>query len=388
MTILNLYQMFARTPSSNRAVSRDTITDVTEMPRVMGHKMVSRGVLELQLSRTNGAKSWTLTPDEGEPYEVNTPFPQVRMLDRYHTFKVEANEGGISFSFSIDYCPTEVYAEAGQTHPDDNYFISHIELPVWKNETYALDDWCGWDLNAEELVKASDLMKGDLTDKMTTADRIEGVGRWLLDRLDNRRGIPTDEIQAASPFGMFELAHSGASGIWCGNFANIYYLFANAAGIRTRLVSVGGMLDGVKYSGHGFCESYLPEKGRWACVDVHSKIFLMRNRDGQELNTLDLAEILRANSIAVDAVIYEDGEVKTVDYMEVCRSHQMYFNENSIFLFRLRQGASGKVSRYFSRPRTLVASNHDVPCDFETRKVLIASWVVTALGLLVSTAMR
>jgi hypothetical protein len=384
LTVLNLHRMFFGKFSSNRAVSRDTITDVTEMPRVVGHRMVSRGVLELQLSRTNGANSWMVTPDEGEPYEVKTPFPQVKMLDRYHTFQVEAKESGISFAFTIDYCPTEVYAEAGQTHPDDNYFISQIDLPVWKNETHSLDDWCGWDLKEKELSRAGELVKEALDEGMTTAGQIEAVGKWLLDRLDNRRGIPSDQMQGASPLGMFELADSGVSGIWCGNFAQIYYLFANSAGIRTRLVSVGGMLDGVKYSGHGFCESYLPEKGRWACVDVHSKILLMRDRDGRELNTLDLAEILRANSVAANAVVYKEGEVETVDYQEVCRSHQTYFNENSIFLFRLKQGSRGKVARYFTRPRTLAASNHDIPCDNGTRRALIGAWAVTAAGLVVS----
>ena len=384
LTVLNLYRMFFRRPSTNRAVSRDTITDVTEMPRVVGHEMVLRGVLELQLSRTGGTNTWVITPDEGEAYEVNAQFPQVKMLDRYHTFQVEGKNGGVSFSFTIDYCPTEVYAEAGQTHPDDNYFISQIDLPVWKNETYSLDDWCGWDLKEKELSRAGELVKEALGEGMTTADQIEAVGKWLLDRLDNRRGIPSDQMQGASPLGMFELADSGVSGIWCGNFAQIYYLFANAAGIRTRLVSVGCMLDGVKYSGHGFCETYLPEKGRWACVDVHSRIFLMRNRDGRELNTLDLAEILRVNSVAANAVVYKDGEVETVDYQEVCRSHQMYFNENSIFLFRLPEGSSGKITRYFTRPRTLAASNHDIPCDYGVRRALIGVWAATAAGLVVS----
>jgi hypothetical protein len=388
MTVVNLYYMLVKGTYPYRPVSRDTITDVSETPRVVGHRIVTRGVLELQLTDTKGATSWTVTPDEGDPYETETAFPQVKMLNREHTFGVVSKNGAgpgkVAFTFTVDYCPTEVYAAAGQTHPDDNYFISKISIPVWPNETHSLDAWCGWDLKPEELAEAARLVADVKQEGMSTLELIDALGKRLLDNLDDKRGIPTDAIQQATPLETYRMALEGESGIWCSNFMSIYYLFSNAIGIRTRQVSVGGMIGIVKYSGHGFCESYIPEQDRWANVDINSRMFAITDRDGQVLNTIDLSEVLQANSIDLQVSVYRDGEIQAVPYADVCQPHRYYFTENCYTFYRLPDVHKGKLKQYLNKPTTLIQTNHDVPYDYTQRMILVWLWAVALVGLIAS----
>lgn len=388
LTAVNLYYMLVKGAYRYRPVSRDTLTDVSETPRVVGHRVVSRGVLELQLTDTKGATGWAVTPDDGLPYETETTYPQVRMLDRKHTYEVRSKDTGepgeVSFTFTIDYCPTEVYAAAGQTHPDDNYHISDISIPVWRNETHSLDAWCGWDLDRDELAQAAELVSDVRQEGMSTLALIDALGKRLLDKLDDKRGIPTDAIQQATPLETYRMALEGQSGIWCSNFASIYYLFANAVGIRTRKVSVGGMLGIVKYSGHGFCESYIPEQDRWANVDINSRMFAITDRDGQVMNTIDLSEVLQANSIDLQASVYRDGEIRKVPYKDVCGPHRTYFTEDCLTFYRLPDVHRGKLKRYLNRPTTLVHSNHDLPTDYTQRMVLVWLWGISLVGVIAS----
>ena len=392
LTAANLYYVLVRGPQPNiggigpcRPVSRDTLTDVRETPRVIGHRIPSRGVLELVLCSTGQRSRWLVTPDQGRAYEVNGPHPQVKMLDRKHTFQVTSmpspGSPSIEFTFTIDYCPLEIYAAAAQTH-DDNYFITEISIPVWANETYSLNEWCGQNLGEDELEGARQLVQDIQKEGTSTLERMESLSERLMDLLDTKRGIPSDRIQYSSPLEMYRLALAGESGIWCTNFASIYHLFSNAIGIQTRQVCVGGILDEVKYSGHALCESYVPEQSRWACVDLTSRMLYVKDRDGRVMDSIDLAEVLRANSVALEAVIYKDGNVETVNYADVCWRHRYYFSENSWIIYGLPWKPQGALMRYLTRPSNLVIANHDLAYNYVRRLFLMLLWGVSVLSLL------
>ncbi len=284
LTLVNLYYMLIERAYPYLPVSRETIMDVRETPRVIGNKVLSRDLLEIVLNSTNNTGEWTVTPDEGDPYEITAPYPHVKMLNGTHSYKIsserELSKDGISFTFTMEYTPAEVFKTAARSKAADSYRISNISIPVWKNKTFSLEDWCGWDLKEDELEEARKLFPNFDNNDMSSTDIIKVLGKWLLDSLDDKRGVPSEKMQGASPLESYKMAKAGESGIWCTNFAGIYNLFSNALGIKTRRVSVGGALGEVKYSNHAFCESYIPEQGRWACVDLNSRILYAADHDG------------------------------------------------------------------------------------------------------------
>jgi hypothetical protein len=219
---------------------------------------------------------------------------------------------------------------------------------------------------------------------MSTLELINALGKRLLDNLDDKRGIPNDAIQQATPLETYQMALSGQSGIWCSNFASVYYLFSNAIGIRTRKVSVGGMIGIVKYSGHGFCESYIPEQNRWATVDINSRLFAITDRNGQVLNTLDLSEVLQANSVDLQVFEYQNGQIQSVPYAQACQPHRYYFTENCLTFYRLPDKHSGKFMKYLNKPTTLIHTNHDVPYDYTRRMIHVWLWAISLVGLIIS----
>ena len=62
----------------------------------------------------------------------------------------------------------------------------------------------------------------------------------------------------------YEMMHTGKGRGFCENNALVYYLFANAAGIPTRLVDMAGKFGPLKLTGHYVCESWIQEHSCWA----------------------------------------------------------------------------------------------------------------------------
>ena len=79
----------------------------------------------------------------------------------------------------------------------------------------------------------------------------------------------SDRVQASSPLETYKLFTAGKGKGFCENKALVYYLFANAAGVKTRLVDVAGRFGPLKLTGHYFCESWLPETNAWALSLIH-----------------------------------------------------------------------------------------------------------------------
>ena len=78
---------------------------------------------------------------------------------------------------------------------------------------------------------------------------------------------------------------------WCENNALVYYLFANAAGIKTRLVDIAGKFGPLKLTGHYFCESWIPEEASWCYVDPQFRIASIAGTEGHHISTLELKKL-------------------------------------------------------------------------------------------------
>lgn len=386
LTGANLYCALVLEPSRFRQVSRDTVTDVLDVPRVVGHRLASRGVLELRLAPDPGAAGWQVAVDGADPTPAEGRLPRISLLKGTHDYLVaptdEAGSRPARFTVTVDYQPAETFQAAGRGDAADSCYVSRMSIPAWPAECHSLDEWCGVGLRGRDMKKAREAISEFGLPTQPTLKTVEALGCRLLGDLEAGRGIPSDAVRRASPFEKYQMAREGRGRVWCGDIAAIYHLFANAAGIRTRRVSLSGVMDGVAYSGHAVCESYIPEQDRWACVDLTARILHVADREGRVLNTVELADVLRADSLDLQARVWKPGGVEDSAYAAVCRAHRGYFNENGIIVYRLPAPRGGRIGRYLSRPNQLVVANHPVSDDFARRMTLVGLWAGSGVWLL------
>ena len=154
-------------------------------------------------------------------------------------------------------------------------------------------EWAGLPDDDPEIIEAKRLLTGNIDLTAPTLERSEQVYRFVMDGILGHDGARphTDKLQLASPLETWEAMSSGREGGFCENVALIYYLFANAAGIPTRLVDIAGKFGPVKLTGHYFCESWIPEEACWCYVDPQMRIANVRTTQGKLLNFLELKKV-------------------------------------------------------------------------------------------------
>lgn len=259
---------------------------------------------------------------------------------------------------------------------------------AYGGERYPLREWCGADLDPRELEAARALIGDAVPDSLPVRERMVELGAYLLERLDDKRGTPSSRMQAASPLETYRLAIAGESGIWCSNFAVVYYLFANACGISTRRVALMEQENSGYHSRHALCESYVPEQGRWACVDLNSRLLMVM--DGQQLvlNTIDLADAGRIGFHDMRAVVYTGGSTIETEYVRVADRLGHYLGAGTLLVYRLPERSTNDLTRYLRRSRALIIADHAIASDYPRRVVLFWLWIAGAIAVAAAFSRR
>ena len=334
MTMNMTLSSYVRTPAN-----LDSIYSIAETPRITGLNITSTGVLDVRFSPSLSSNHWKIIPDGGDPYIIKKTYPQIKLLSDTHTYgivPVNNDNESDNITLRIQYVPARRYTDANLSR-GDAYHLIWASIPVGDSEVYSLDDWAGYVDNDPDILKAREILDFNnlIDDNFTTLEKIEAVSKFLLDRLDTKRGIPSGKMQNRPPLQMYEYAINNVSGIWCSNFAKIYNLFANAAGIKTRRIVVAGNLDAVSLSGHCFAESYIPEQNRWAFVDLaYKKLYIYNDKEGMVLNTIDLFHVIHMDHYnGLNSVIYTGGDIVNINYENVSDSERYYFSKSAVFTF-------------------------------------------------------
>jgi hypothetical protein len=352
-----------------------------ELPAIIGFAMPCRGELQIKLS-SHFCERWTIMSDISLPYSCESLNPSLTLLEGRHNYNISATTIGSEFSFSIniDYQPRENYAQFQNSNPD-NYHIISSSIPIGDFDRYPLFSFWG-DLDEyepAEIEQARHILACIPLDfTASTQSQIEEIGSFLIKQLQDREGIPTDFVAAASPWQQYNEIVTGRSKIWCGNYAAIYTFFARVAGIPTRMVGVGGVMDQVKLSGHMFAESYIKESGSWSFVDLTSKkLSVADNRS--LLNTLNIFHAtLNRRYGSLKARVYVDGKIITIPFSAVSASEEYYFNKDATFIFfrsggildRMPLSGLRKILRILFKP-DLAYSIHPASAE---HKVLVTAF--------------
>jgi hypothetical protein len=381
---------------NSRQATEGEIYDAAEVPVIAKVREAGPRRLRLEFKPAIRADSWEVRDavdgrlvSEGRDPEV--PFPgepgdlAVVLVPRGVRLLKEIR-------LVINFYPKEAYAAKGLSWPD-NYWLKSSSVPVGTKTPHGIDEWAGLPDDDPELEQARRLLPADFVIEGPGLDRAERVFRFVADKLKDAGGTPSDAVQAASPLETYRLLESGRGRGFCENRALVYYLFANAAGVKTRLVDMAGKLGPLKLTGHYFCESWIPEEGRWIFVDPQSGIASVRDPAGRLLHAVGVKKAFDAGAFKgctlrmFDAVT---GSMVTASGGAAAGLLEGYFSGRPVLAFKFGYGRNKSFSRlrsFASRP-TLLYADFPLPRIYLFKSLAAAGFAVCIVLMLVFLALR
>lgn len=369
--------------------SYKTLYVPADVPVLAGTRIVERGRVELIIPTKESYNSWAITDDTGETYTIAGIYPVIKLKDRRHKYDVEPQgpaAAGRKMAFEFGYYPSEYYKKGGRTQPD-NYWLVSAGIPDGKFKRYPLAFWASdyGDIEAADREEAKRMLREEagVADSDPSIAKIEKIGCWLVTKWKGCSGTPSDVIEKTkSPLKILKMVLAGEGKIWCSQHALIYHFFANMAGLPTRSLSLAGRIDNVITTGHAFVETFIPELGTWAKVDVSLNKLLILNAEGRPLGSADVFDAINSGNLqALTARVCRDGAVVSMPYAEVSDTDSYYYSYGANLVYRPgRTRTQGKLSKYLFEPDfsySLDAST--LRHAYDLRRAVFAVWGFIAL---------
>lgn len=268
---------------------------------------------------------------------------------------------------NVYFCPSRVYEQCKLAWPD-NYAVMRTTVPFAFGRRHSVEQWTGIAENDPDLETARQIMQQknlDLENK-NTVEKTQAVLSFIMLEMGQQSwGTPSSLMQNSSPLEVYRRFVGGEDKGWCEERALVYYLFANAAGIPTRLIDLAGKFDDVKLAGHYFCESYDGQRGRWFMVDPQG-----RNggvcRNGKMLDTLEVKRLIDLgvyDSAVVRRFNFENGKIEDEDAEKFFKSSINYYGGATVIGYKFSYPKNKGYSRlkHFLFHPTLLYAEFKIP---------------------------
>ncbi len=334
---------------------------------------------------------WAIKDINGNYREQSVRCPTIKLLSGNHLYKIKASKdtGIDSVLIEIEYTPH-----------DGNTFISFCNVPLIEYNLYPIGFWTKLpkNISVQEVSEVKKILADSvgISDSNSTKEKIIKIGKYLIGKLSPMAGPPSDTIKQLTPLGQYRLACSKKDHVDCANYTDIYFLFANCAGIPTRRIGIAGKLGTVVTSGHAFDESYIKEQKRWAFVDLTSKKLMVLNNNNEILNTIDMLNLTNSKNFGcIKTIIDSLKKIDSVPYTRVKISETEYFKPTSEFyyvnddvnnkmgfidLFREYLGEKSHYGIYYSGTLKIDNSRHYLKLFvFRTSAVIFIIWLMVCL---------
>ncbi len=255
---------------------------------------------------------------------------------RKYVIKVNDIPGDVIID--LNYSPDSLYRMAGYSG-GESFEVTGSNIPIETGNPYSLKDWA---LTFDEYNSESENKEAAhyIKDSMginpgdSSVERIFKIAQFVLQRVKDRSGVPTDSMTQLSPVNQLKCVQAGKSKLWCGNYTAIFAYFACKAGIPVRLVSCGDHLASIPSGTHVFSEVWMKENNCWLYVDLLARTVMVKKAD-QFLNVIDVSRLLRYPMQDTDLVAwYFDGDsIVQKPFDQVANTARYYFHTNNSFTF-------------------------------------------------------
>ena len=383
---------------NTRQAAENEIYNVKEIPVISNTREVTSRKIRFDFSPPIKTDIWKVLQTKSGRILSESKYPEIQFPDTTYHETYTLVPDGIDLlkeiTLFIQFYPTEVCYENGLSWPDDILKITST-IPFNTVEPYSIDEWISLPDDDPEVIEARQIM-GDLIDmNASTVTRVEQVLRFIMEKLNNSNGWPTDATQAASPLETYKILSSGQGTGWCEERQVVLYLFANAAGINTRVVDIAGRFGPLQLPLHYFCEIWIPEEASWCYVDPSTGIAGVINSEGRYMNILEvkrLRDLDALNPCNVRIFDKESGEIISRAWVESNLDVFPYQGDIVIaYKFGYGNCKSFPKLRNFIKYTTLVISPFPVPKLYRVKyacligfPVVLVFAVFFGIGLIIS----
>ncbi|MBN1291238.1 MAG: hypothetical protein JXB48_05300, partial [Candidatus Latescibacteria bacterium] len=294
---------------NSRQASKGDIYNVAEIPAIKSVKLVAPRKLRFEFTPPFETEIWMILSAEDRRVISEGVYPEIQFPGevKTETYIFIPDEVVLmkEIVIKISFYPGEKYHDQGLSWPD-NYYSPYSSVPFSITKPYSLDEWAGLSDTDPDVKEARMILGDSVKMNASVVERSNQVFRFVMEKINDSGGTPNDAVQNASPLETYEMLSSGSGKGWCENRALVYYLFANAAGIKTRLVDIAGKFGPLKLTGHYFCESWDTVQAKWFFVDPMSRVACIRDRDGKLLDTLEIKNLFDLDKFSDETVLTYD----------------------------------------------------------------------------------
>lgn len=313
--------------------------------------------LELRILPAPKRSKWLIEDSKGNSYTLLDELPTLKLLKGKVNYSVTSlsDKEPVVIKLEIEYLPE-----------DNSTYVMFCNIPMIEYPLFPIERWTKLSraISQKEISAVKKILREEIMveDSNTTIDKIEKIGKYLIAKLRPSEGTPSDEIKRLTPLAQYNLACSKKDHIDCADYADIFHLFANCAGVPTRKIGVAGWMDNVIISGHVFNESYIEEQEKWAFVDLTSKKLMVLNSGKEVLNTIDLLNAVNSKTFEGKTALYmnANNQLDSVAYGKVNASEEEYFKQAASF-YIIKEDISNNMSFAESFKEYLGTTSHYGP---------------------------
>ncbi|MBT5872939.1 MAG: transglutaminase domain-containing protein [Candidatus Latescibacteria bacterium] len=352
----------------SRQASEGEIYNVAERPIIRTTVLTAHRTLRFEFLPEIPTDSWQIISlTDGKVTHSQHPeicFPDHELTESYR-FVPNDSDLVVPMEITVQFYPREKYAEANLSWPD-NYYSPKSTYKFSSSMPHSIRDWAGLPSHDLDMIHARSILEDRIDLTAQPSQRLNAVFVAVMADLQGTGGLPNDELLDASPMRTYEELTSGRSHGFCENSALVFYLFANAAGIPTRLVDMAGMFGPLKLTGHYVCECWMQDQGCWAYVDPQSGVSCVYSGDGRMLHTLDIKRLVDMGLLSTCRVKQYDpdaGEIRERDASEFSLRINGYLRGDLVLAYKFGypRNLSYRRLRNFLRHPVLLYATFQVP---------------------------
>ena len=331
-----------------------------EIPSIMRIRNVEKDSVEIILNKSPEMSGWKIT-NKDKSYEILSKFPIIHLPfnngNNIYDYSIVNKDSGFEFTIKIQRLET------------GSILILNTSIPYTHVDRYSFDFFCdvSWIAQEEKNAVLKILHETLKIDTCTNSmSKIEVICKHITNVTRNNGDIGLNFWwNDYTAYQLYEKCINGETNLTCNEYLQIYYLFANLAGVKTRRIGLigHGESDGlVKLSGHHFNESYVDELKRWIFIDLSFNKAFVLNPKGIPMNTFELymANVSGNTSNILSAVLSGDSIVYK-QYEEVNNPEVDYFNGNCLIQYKSgndRFSIFNQFLRYVLIPEPVLGLNY------------------------------
>lgn len=387
MLVINLYIYFHK----NNGYIYDMSNYVSlyypsEVPSISKIRNAEKDSVEIILNKDSEETSWEIKyKDKTE--RISAVFPIIYLpftdVNSIYDFEITNMNSGFRFTIKI------------QRQETGSILVLNSSIPYTSIDRYSFDFFCdiSWISQDEQDAVLKILHQTLKIDTCTSSlSKIKVISRHINNVTRKNGDIGLNYWwNNYTAYQLYGKCINGETNLTCNEYLEIYYLFANLAGVKTRRIGLIGHGDSdglVKLSGHHFNESYVDELNRWIFVDLSFNKAFVLNSHGTPMNTFELYMANVSNNTSdLFAAVLEGDSIVFQPYEQVNNPEVDYFNGNCLIQYKNgndRFNTFNQFTRYILDPEPVLGLNYSNE-RLLFKNIMLFLLFISIIVLLVST---